>query len=123
MNPLLVLLLLGGGVGYVFFKKTHPAEEGRGATVPMGASTTPLGQAAQYAAATSHPASSAMSISEAQTDLNALGASPPLTVDGVNGPKTVSAVKSFQASANLTVDGIVGPQTAAALRLAVGGAA
>ena len=37
-------------------------------------------------------------------------------VDGVYGPETESAVRSFQSSNGLSVDGVVGPQTAAALR-------
>ena len=39
-----------------------------------------------------------------------------LTVDGVNGPQTRSAIRSFQQRQGLTVDGIVGPATAAALK-------
>jgi peptidoglycan hydrolase-like protein with peptidoglycan-binding domain len=38
-----------------------------------------------------------------------------LVVDGVFGPQTEQAVKSFQEGEGLTVDGIVGPQTWAAL--------
>ena len=38
-----------------------------------------------------------------------------VTVDGVFGPATTSAVKAVQAAAHVTVDGIVGPQTWAAL--------
>jgi peptidoglycan hydrolase-like protein with peptidoglycan-binding domain len=34
-----------------------------------------------------------------------------ITVDGVFGPQTEAAVKSFQEGAGLVVDGIVGPQT------------
>ena len=39
-----------------------------------------------------------------------------VAVDGIFGPETEEAVKSFQARSGLTVDGIVGPQTSAALR-------
>ena len=38
-----------------------------------------------------------------------------LVVDGIFGPKTEAAVKSFQRGKGLTVDGIVGPRTWAAL--------
>jgi peptidoglycan hydrolase-like protein with peptidoglycan-binding domain len=38
-----------------------------------------------------------------------------LKVDGIFGPKTEAAVKSFQRGKGLTVDGIVGPRTWAAL--------
>jgi peptidoglycan hydrolase-like protein with peptidoglycan-binding domain len=38
-----------------------------------------------------------------------------INADGVFGPETEEAVKSFQARNGLTVDGIVGPQTSAAL--------
>lgn len=43
-----------------------------------------------------------------------------LRVDGINGPKTVAAVKAFQKKANLTADGRVGSLTVAALRAAQG---
>jgi putative chitinase len=51
-----------------------------------------------------------------QAALNAAGAKPPLTVDGVNGPATTAAVRAFQQSAGLSVDGIAGPKTRAALQ-------
>lgn len=49
-----------------------------------------------------------------QAALNARGFGP-LVVDGINGPKTIAAVKAFQAKAGLVVDGIAGPKTVAAL--------
>jgi peptidoglycan hydrolase-like protein with peptidoglycan-binding domain len=45
-----------------------------------------------------------------------------LAVDGVLGPLTRSAVRSFQQRYGLAVDGIVGPITEAALQAALGGA-
>jgi peptidoglycan hydrolase-like protein with peptidoglycan-binding domain len=50
--------------------------------------------------------------------LNDLGANPPLTTDGIDGPLTSAAIKAFQSANGLTVDGIVGPQTLAALGFA-----
>lgn len=40
---------------------------------------------------------------------------PGLTVDGIFGPNTETAVKLFQQGTGLTVDGVVGPQTWQAL--------
>ena len=40
-----------------------------------------------------------------------------LVVDGINGPKTIAAVKEFQRRSGLVVDGIVGPKTRKALGL------
>lgn len=52
---------------------------------------------------------------ELQSRLNALGYGP-LTVDGINGPKTQRAVRQFQAAQGLAVDGRAGPNTWEALR-------
>ena len=52
-------------------------------------------------------------VRRAQSLLNAKGAS--LQVDGVFGPKTEAAVRTFQKQKGLTADGIVGPKTWSAL--------
>ncbi|MFT8318442.1 MAG: peptidoglycan-binding protein [Sporolactobacillus sp.] len=49
-----------------------------------------------------------------QTLLNKFGYK--LTVDGIQGPQTLAAVKDFQRKHGLSVDGIVGPKTLAALK-------
>ncbi len=46
-----------------------------------------------------------------QRTLNAAGANPPLAEDGVFGPRTDAAVRSFQRKQGIQVDGIVGDQT------------
>lgn len=61
------------------------------------------------------------SVAEIQSRLNALGANPPLVVDGVSGAKTKAAIIAFQQSRGLTPDGVVGPQTSAALGLSGAG--
>jgi peptidoglycan hydrolase-like protein with peptidoglycan-binding domain len=53
-------------------------------------------------------------VSELQRRLNELNFNAG-AIDGSFGPKTLSAVKSFQKSRGLAVDGVVGPQTRAAL--------
>jgi peptidoglycan hydrolase-like protein with peptidoglycan-binding domain len=56
-----------------------------------------------------------VTLKDVQHALNLLGASPPLVEDGINGPKTTSAVRAFQANQGLVADGIAGPKTKAAL--------
>lgn len=41
------------------------------------------------------------------------------SVDGINGPKTIAAVKSFQKRYGLTQDGVVGPLTASKMGISV----
>ena len=60
-----------------------------------------------------------MSNSDIQGNLNILGATPPLTVDGQLGPMSIAAIKAFQTSHGLTADGIAGPQTKTAIYIAV----
>jgi hypothetical protein len=50
-------------------------------------------------------------VRKAQELLNKHGATPPLNVDGIFGPKTLSATRSFQKGCKLTADGIIGPKT------------
>jgi hypothetical protein len=50
-----------------------------------------------------------------QQRLNAHGAEPKLTADGVWGPLTDAALRAFQKRAHLVVDGIYGPRSHAAL--------
>lgn len=54
-----------------------------------------------------------------QTALNAIGANPPLDVDGEYGPMTTEAVLQFQKAQGLVADGWAGDTTHAALQLAL----
>ena len=56
--------------------------------------------------------------SAVQQKLNELGASPPLTVDGNIGALSIVAIQAFQQANGLTVDGIAGPQTLSAMGFA-----
>jgi hypothetical protein len=85
--------------------------------VPGTPPPAPPTPAASPSPAASHPVlqkgSTGAAVKELQQDLNAKGAS--LDVDGIFGPMTDRAVRSFQGSHACFVDGIVGPQTWAAL--------
>ncbi|BBK33470.1 putative chitinase [Stella humosa] len=52
-----------------------------------------------------------------QQALNDLGARPRLVEDGKSGPATAAAVRWFQGLAGLSVDGVAGPVTQSAIRL------
>jgi hypothetical protein len=55
--------------------------------------------------------SSGDSVKEAQQSLNDHGATPPLVVDGIFGPKTMAATRAYQGGHGLVKDGIIGPKT------------
>lgn len=59
--------------------------------------------------------SSGPRVVQVQQALRSLGYT--LAADGIFGPRTDAAVRTFQASRNLVADGIVGPRTSAALGL------
>jgi len=58
-------------------------------------------------------------VSSMQRALNALGAKPPLKIDGIIGNKTTAAIKAFQIASGLVADGVAGPKTLTALQYAV----
>lgn len=60
----------------------------------------------------------AMTTAQIQHALNLTGASPKLQEDGKLGPRSVAAIKSFQAAHGLVPDGVAGPKTKTALYLA-----
>ena len=57
---------------------------------------------------------SEISVTEVQKLLNSVGYK--LVIDGIEGPKTLAAIKDFQKKNGLAVDGIVGPKTLAILK-------
>jgi peptidoglycan hydrolase-like protein with peptidoglycan-binding domain len=56
---------------------------------------------------------------DVQHALNLLGANPPLQEDGVLGPKSVAAIKTFQLTHGLVADGVAGPKTKTGLAAAL----
>jgi len=117
MNPLVLVLGLGGliyGAYKIGSKKSNDSVNSLPpysppSNMPTGATNV----------STSDPLTAPMSILDVQKALNSIGASPPLVEDGVKGPKTTDAIKSFQSKMGLSVDGIPGPNTWKALRQAV----
>ena len=88
---------------------------GPAASLASGQGTATSSAAAGPATTTEHSIvlSSGSEGRQVQLLQQALGG---ITVDGIFGPETEAAVRSFQASRGLSVDGVVGPQTSAALR-------
>jgi peptidoglycan hydrolase-like protein with peptidoglycan-binding domain len=85
---------------------------------PAGLGTT-AAPGGTTATGTTHPVlrrgSNGDTVRELQSKLNALGATPPLVVDGIFGPLTEGAVKAFQRDHSLGDDGVAGVQTWKAL--------
>ena len=88
----------------------HLASGGTGATIEAAVAAAPTGQLVD---------SIKMGNRDVQHALNLIGASPKLPEDGVMGPTTVAAIKSFQLGHRLAADGVAGPKTKAALAMAV----
>ena len=81
-----------------------------------GAQRNEPGDVHEHPTASGYPAHS---IAALQADLNALGASPALIVDGGFGPKTAAALMAFQITHGLQGDGLIGPLSWTALDAAV----
>jgi len=63
-----------------------------------------------------------VSVKSYQQALKSAGFDPG-PIDGIRGPKTIAAVRAFQAAKGLAVDGVVGPKTTAAFGGGGGGGA
>lgn len=85
------------------------------ATVAAGNLLSGPGTASAAPAAETQTAVQPDNVRLAQTDLNGL-AYPAGTVDGISGPRTKAAARTFQSDRCLSVDGIVGPQTLGSLK-------
>jgi HK97 family phage prohead protease len=97
-----------------------PASSGSGAKSGIKAKATKGAKDTRAVPSDAHPVGmgeTGKRVSDLQSRLNALGAKPPLKLDGIFGPKTLAAVRAFQKARGLKVDGLVGPKTTAALRL------
>jgi hypothetical protein len=91
-------------------------------TAPTPRPPVPVGE---YADVLLHRGSEGAAVAALQSRLNEEDVTDPeLVVDGIFGPLTEAAVRTFQRRTDgLEVDGVVGPATAAALRLKVPAAA
>jgi peptidoglycan hydrolase-like protein with peptidoglycan-binding domain len=119
---ILVLLLIGLAVGGVFSSSskkpqpTTPPTTTTGTTTPT-TTTTPKPTVTAPTVALK-PGDTGAQVKNLQRSLASLGY-PPGKIDGVYGPKTTDAVKSFQKAEGLVEDGVVGPKTLAALQAKV----
>jgi peptidoglycan hydrolase-like protein with peptidoglycan-binding domain len=105
----------------------HPATQASLGLTPIAAAVPPppLGLVKVTSPAApprATPAPPITTLRDVQHALNLLhGSGTPLVEDGINGPKTIAAVKAFQAAHGLTVDGVAGPMTKGALQTATAG--
>ena len=102
----LALLLAGSAVGL-------SAGEASAASVVTQSSSNP----AEWNWPTFQQGSSGLDVRTIQYLLNARGAG--LAIDGIFGPRTNAAVRSFQGSQGLAIDGIVGQHTWSSLLITV----
>jgi peptidoglycan hydrolase-like protein with peptidoglycan-binding domain len=111
MNPILLKYGAFGLIAYGIYQIL-------GKKSPLSTQATPVIPQPQPIPSAPKPAAVGDATTAAiQNRLNLLGASPALVVDGISGPKTLAAIKAFQASHGIDPDGIVGPITLAALGL------
>lgn len=98
------------------------ADDLRGVTYHVNGGYNGLDQRAawlgRWKAALGGPAAVSHGTAWLQTRLNALGAAPPLQVDGDFGPATLAALRAFQSTHRLDPDGKLGPLTTQALEAA-----
>lgn len=90
-------------------------------TAPWDSSEHPRGQGGKFSkkSESTQRGDKGENVKALQEALNKLGAKPPLAVDGVFGPKTEAALKSFQGQWNIDLSGKVDKDTSEALSLAV----
>lgn len=95
--------------------RSRLAAAGRHLLVAATATTLLLGVTATRLAvqgpSRAHAAARTISTTQLQWDLAGLGYLPWSGVDGVAGPQTTAALKTFQSNVCITVDGVDGPQT------------
>lgn len=102
---------------------SSPAPSANSPAVAPSAPSAPVSASpvsAKYTSVKLRSGSRGAAVTQLQKSLRSHGVS--VSADGVFGPRTLSAVKSFQRSAKINVDGVVGPITWGALNGSSGGA-